>query len=97
MSETKFWQFIGAKVWAPTTGEVWGYDCEVDVPKYGPRRSWVLDRSGHACLGGEWFYAVKKGNPLPYIRCECGWFGHELNYEQLHLAEVMTKKVWVYG
>ena len=93
----KFWQFIGAEVWAPTTAEVTGYDFEIELPDYGPHRTWILDRSGHAPLGIEPFHAVKKGNPLPYMRCECGWFDHALNYQQLHLDVVLTKKVWVYS
>jgi len=93
----KFWQFIGAEVWAPQTAECYGHDCECDIPDYGPHRSWVLDRTGHHPLGIENFYAVKKGNPLPYIRCECGWFDHALNYQQLHLDVVLTEKVWVYS
>lgn len=94
---TRLWEFIGAEVWAPGTAEITGYDCDIDIPDYGPRRTWTLDRTGHALLGLEFVKVIPKGNPLPFARCECGWFDHALNYEQLHLAEVMTDRVWAYA
>jgi hypothetical protein len=81
---TKLWDFIGAEVWAPTTCECQGYDCDGETPNYGPHIGKKRDRTGH---NAELEILVTPEHPggWPIAVCECGWRNFAANYYQDHV------------
>ena len=90
----KFWSWV--EVWAPTTADVSGYDCEVDLPDYGPHRRREIDRSDHQPTY-HGLRNVGKLKDLPWVTCSCGWSGHALNYQQEHIDTLKLRTVWAYS